>query len=128
MRSIQSILDGLAPDDSRKKFWDKLGLLIGENRYEEALRMLMGNCDDTDFNDQVEAVAKSIVDKWLAAPCNQHIAKGMFNGNCNRTACGKSPADHQHRDNKKWYCRHCAIAINNANPEVQPPLFVIKPR
>jgi len=37
--------------------------------------------------------------------------KGVEGGNCNRTACQGPNAVWYNRSNKKFYCRNCALAI-----------------
>lgn len=41
--------------------------------------------------------------------------KGIFNGNCNRTACQKPHATYYNFSTKVYYCASCADMINNAN-------------
>lgn len=49
--------------------------------------------------------------KWLRKP------KGEYNGECNRTACLRSPATWFNKYTKKFYCKHCGHRINFDNNE-----------
>lgn len=41
--------------------------------------------------------------------------KGHWNGDCNRTACNKSPASYYNHSTQKYYCKECALMINEHN-------------
>jgi hypothetical protein len=41
--------------------------------------------------------------------------KGLFNGNCNRTACQKPEATWYNHSTKAYYCAECANLINLHN-------------
>lgn len=43
--------------------------------------------------------------------------KGVFNGNCNRTACQKPDATFFNFSTRAYYCTECANTINKMNPE-----------
>lgn len=49
--------------DARLHWWEKMRIQINSRAYEEVLRMLLGNVDDCDFDEQVRIVAKSIT-QW----------------------------------------------------------------
>lgn len=42
--------------------------------------------------------------------------KGLRNGSCNRFACQAPGATWFNHSTLKFYCKHCAIEINRANP------------
>lgn len=43
--------------------------------------------------------------------------KGLYKGNCNRTACQQPGAIYFNHSTEKYYCAACAELINQANPE-----------
>lgn len=45
-------------------------------------------------------------------------AKGLKGGECNRTACNRSPANSFNKSTRAFYCRPCAERINGINGEV----------
>lgn len=49
--------------------------------------------------------------------------KGKLNGNCNVTACQRPHAHWYNTVTQAYYCQHCALKINRANPEIQPPML-----
>jgi hypothetical protein len=47
--------------------------------------------------------------------------KGIFNGNCNRTACQKPGATWFNTSTRAFYCEHCARDINRACEQFGEP-------
>jgi hypothetical protein len=43
--------------------------------------------------------------------------KGLYNGNCNRTACQQPGAIYFNHSTENYYCAACAAIINEGNPQ-----------
>ncbi len=48
------------------------------------------------------------------------MTKGVFNGNCNRTACQQPPATWWNPNTQAYYCAYCAMLINRHVPFDHP--------
>lgn len=44
------------------------------------------------------------------------MRKGIYAGECARSACKNPQANHFNNHDKRYYCGVCATAINQANP------------
>lgn len=49
--------------------------------------------------------------------------KGMLNGKCNRTICANIQATYFNHSTEKYYCKSCAMLLNNVNHKEALEMF-----
>ncbi len=65
MLNVKQIIAALGPNDCRQDFWKTIDALIEAKKYKTALFRILDCSYDDDFEDAVESVAFTIVEKAL---------------------------------------------------------------